>query len=158
MEDVGAPSASRQAGKTARGRSDCHFRHPACVENRMPLARRSASLWATDDRLQPRQSLVPAPYLAAHFRATPTTYWGVAGLTFISAIGSVILAFFVIFIGRYITAPARLYAKLQASIPPVLKSDIHLILDNAIGYHAGIVDANGNKLPPAKAFSVRVSN
>jgi transposase len=39
-----------------------------CVENRMPLARRSASLWATDDHLQPRQSLVPAPYLAAHFR------------------------------------------------------------------------------------------
>jgi transposase len=33
MEDVGAPSASRQAGKTARGRSDGHFRHPACVEN-----------------------------------------------------------------------------------------------------------------------------
>jgi hypothetical protein len=27
----------------------------------------------------------------------PTTYWGVAGLTFLSAIGSVILAFFVIF-------------------------------------------------------------
>src|ERR1700726_3939855 len=53
MEDVGGPSASRQAGKTARGRSDCHFRHPACVENRMPLARRSASLWATDDHLQP---------------------------------------------------------------------------------------------------------
>src|SRR4029077_19892751 len=51
MEDVGAPSASRQAGKTARGRSDGHFRHPACVENRMPLARRSASLWATDDHL-----------------------------------------------------------------------------------------------------------
>jgi len=68
MEDVGAPSASRQAGKTARGRSDCHFRHPACVENRMPLARRSASLWAPDDRLQPLQSLVPAPHLAAHFR------------------------------------------------------------------------------------------
>src|SRR6202011_3648423 len=68
MEDVGAPPASRQAGKTARGRSDCHFRHPACVENRMPLARRSASLWATDDHLQPLQSLVPAPYLAAHFR------------------------------------------------------------------------------------------
>src|ERR1700720_4320502 len=61
MEDVGAPSASRQAGKTARGRSDCHFRHPACVENRMPLARRSASLWATDDHPQPLQSLVPAP-------------------------------------------------------------------------------------------------
>ena len=54
--------------KTARGRSDCHFRHPACVENRMPVARRSASLWATDDHLQPLQSLVPAPYLAAHFR------------------------------------------------------------------------------------------
>src|ERR1700730_2338652 len=33
MEDVGAPSTSRQAGKTARGRSDGHFRHPACVEN-----------------------------------------------------------------------------------------------------------------------------
>jgi len=30
--------------------------------------RRSASLWATDDHLQPLQSLVPAPYLAAHFR------------------------------------------------------------------------------------------
>src|SRR5580692_5312542 len=68
MEDVGAPSASRQAGKTAGGRSDCHFRHPACVENRMPLARRSASLWAPDDHLRPLQSLVPAPYLAAHFR------------------------------------------------------------------------------------------
>src|SRR6202023_1692384 len=68
MEDVGAPSTSRQAGKTARGRSDCHFRHPACVETRMPLARRPASLWATDDHLQPLQSLVPAPYLAAHFR------------------------------------------------------------------------------------------
>src|SRR6202045_2627139 len=68
MEDVGAPSASRQAGKTAGGRSDSHFRHPACVENRMPLARRSASLWAPDDRLQPLQSLVPAPHLAAHFR------------------------------------------------------------------------------------------
>ena len=68
MEDVGAPSAARQAGKTAGGRSDCHFRHPACVENRMPLARRSASLWAPDDRLQPLQSLVPAPHLAAHFR------------------------------------------------------------------------------------------
>src|SRR3981189_3592342 len=63
MENVGVPSAPRQAGKTARGRSDCHFRHPACVENRLPVARRSASLWATDD-----QSLVPAPYLAAHFR------------------------------------------------------------------------------------------
>src|ERR1700680_2506128 len=61
-------TASRQAGKTARGRSDCHFRHPACVENRMPLARRSASLWATDDHLQSLRSLVPAPYLAAHFR------------------------------------------------------------------------------------------
>src|ERR1700730_9884786 len=46
MEDVGAPSTSRQAGKTARGRSDCHFRHPACVENRMPLARRTARHWA----------------------------------------------------------------------------------------------------------------
>jgi Transposase DDE domain len=68
MEDVGALSSSRQAGKTACGRSDCHFRHPACVENRMPLARRSASLWATDDYLQSLQSLVPAPYLAAHFR------------------------------------------------------------------------------------------
>src|SRR5580704_333399 len=68
MEDVGAPTASRQAGQTASGRSDSHFRHPACVENRMPLARRSASLWAPDDRLQPLQSLVPAPHLAAHFR------------------------------------------------------------------------------------------
>ena len=29
---------------------------------------RSASLWATDDYLQPLQSLVPAPDLAAHFR------------------------------------------------------------------------------------------
>ena len=26
------------------------------------------ALWATDDHLQPLQSLVPAPYLAAHFR------------------------------------------------------------------------------------------
>src|ERR1700704_2468303 len=60
MEDVGAPSASRQAGKTAGRRSDGQFRHPACVENRMPLARRSASLWAADDHLQPLQSLVPA--------------------------------------------------------------------------------------------------
>src|SRR6202048_1292662 len=68
MEDVGAPSASRQAGKTAGVGSDSHFRHPAGVENRMPLARRSASLWAPDDRLQPLQSLVPAPHLAAHFR------------------------------------------------------------------------------------------
>src|ERR1700732_3160912 len=67
MENVGAPSASRQAGKTARGRSDCHFRHPACVENRVPLARRSASLWATDDHLQPLQSLAPAPCRAALF-------------------------------------------------------------------------------------------
>jgi hypothetical protein len=62
----------RKPGKPARGRSDGHFRHPAghpaCGENRMPLARRSASLWATDDHLQPLQSLVPAPYLAAHFR------------------------------------------------------------------------------------------
>ena len=43
----------------------------------------------------------------------PTTYWGVAGLTFLSAVGSVILAFFVIFIARCITAPARLYARLK---------------------------------------------
>ena len=50
-----SPFAARQAGKAARGRSDCHFRHPAYVENRMPLARRSASLWATDDHLQPLQ-------------------------------------------------------------------------------------------------------
>jgi hypothetical protein len=26
------------------------------------------AFWATGDHLQPRQSLVPAPYLAAHFR------------------------------------------------------------------------------------------
>jgi hypothetical protein len=32
------------------------------------VARRSASLWATDDYLQSLHSLVPAPYLAAHFR------------------------------------------------------------------------------------------
>src|SRR4029077_8022571 len=68
MEDAGGPSASRQARKTARRRPDRHFRHPACVENRMPLARRPASLWAADDHLQPLQSVVSASHLAAHFR------------------------------------------------------------------------------------------
>lgn len=32
------------------------------------MARRSAILWAADDHLQPLQSLVPAPRLAAHLR------------------------------------------------------------------------------------------
>jgi hypothetical protein len=88
----------------------------------------------------------------------PTTYLGVAGFTFLSAVGSVTLAFFVIFIARFVTAPARLYAELKATIPPVLKSDIHLLLDNEIAYEGGLVDAGGNGLPPAKIFSVRVSN
>src|SRR6202047_376840 len=54
MEDGGGPSAFTQAGKTARGRSDCHFRHPACVENdaagatfRQPLGHRRPSTTAT---------------------------------------------------------------------------------------------------------------
>jgi hypothetical protein len=46
----------------------------------------------------------------------PTTYLGVAGLTFLSAAVSVILAFFVIFIGRLITAPVRLYFGAQREI------------------------------------------
>jgi hypothetical protein len=55
MEDIEAPSAAWQAGKASRGRSDRHFRHPACVENRMPLARRSTSLYNRYNRWSQRR-------------------------------------------------------------------------------------------------------
>ena len=41
---------------------------PACLEDRLSMARRSARLWAADNDLQPLQSLVSAPCLAAHLR------------------------------------------------------------------------------------------
>jgi hypothetical protein len=88
----------------------------------------------------------------------PTTYWGASGLNFLSAVGSVILAVFVIFIGRLITAPARIYAELKATIPPVLKSDIDLAIDNIWAFETITVDADGHKLPHARLLCVRVSN
>jgi hypothetical protein len=39
----------------------------------------------------------------------PTTYWGLAGLTAASAVASVSLSFVVIFLGRLLVSPARLY-------------------------------------------------
>jgi transposase len=45
-----------------------HLGHPTRLEDRMPVARRSLRLWAADNDLQPLQSLVPAPHLAAHCR------------------------------------------------------------------------------------------
>jgi hypothetical protein len=39
----------------------------------------------------------------------PTTYWGIAGFTFVSAVASVILAFLIIFVGRWLLAPSRMY-------------------------------------------------
>src|SRR6202035_4382141 len=75
MEDVAAASAARQAGKTARGRSDCHFRHPACVENRMPVARRSASLARAADLTRQRldSGVLPTSKEAWTFEITIST-------------------------------------------------------------------------------------
>lgn len=51
-----------------------------------------------------------SPYMRAlDLIEAPTTYWGVAGFAVASAIVSVLLAFAVIFVGRLILAPARLY-------------------------------------------------
>jgi hypothetical protein len=44
-----------------------------------------------------------------HWIEAPTTIWGVAGFTVALAAGSVALAFCVIYLGRLITAPSRLY-------------------------------------------------
>jgi hypothetical protein len=43
-------------------------RHPTRLEDGVPVARRSFRLWAADNHLQPLQSLVPEPHLAAHLR------------------------------------------------------------------------------------------
>jgi hypothetical protein len=51
-----------------------------------------------------------SPYLRERdLMEAPTTYWGVAGLTALMAVCSVILAFLVIFTTRLVLAPARLY-------------------------------------------------
>ena len=60
--------AARQAGQAARRRPHGHLGHPACLEDGLSMARRSARLWAADDDLQPLQSLVSASCLAAHLR------------------------------------------------------------------------------------------
>jgi hypothetical protein len=38
------------------------------------------------------------------------------------------------------------------------KSDIDLILHKDMAYESGLVDVNGNQLPPAKVFIVRITN
>ena len=50
------------------------------------------------------------------FIEAPTTYLGVTGFTFVSVAASVVLAFFVIFIGRLVAAPARLCATAQKNL------------------------------------------
>jgi len=57
-----------------------------------------AILWIASPWLQEQQMI-----------EAPSTYWGSAGYAAISAVASVILAFVVIFVGRFILAPSRLY-------------------------------------------------
>jgi hypothetical protein len=54
--------------------------------------------------------LVLAPQLREqHLIEAPSTYWGAAGFAFGSAVASVALAYFVIYLWRLLTAPNRLY-------------------------------------------------
>jgi hypothetical protein len=87
----------------------------------------------------------------------PTTYWGGAGFAFASAVASLILAFVAIFIWRLITAPPRLYAALQATIPSIPESDLSVTLHEGMSYEV-LADAAGRPLPDSRAWIVRVKN
>jgi hypothetical protein len=90
----------------------------------------------------------------------PTTYLGVAGLTFLSAVVSVVLAFFVIFIGRLVTAPVRLYFGAQREIKILREaltkpSEISLSLDPESAIEALTM---GSRINTYRTFFVSVEN
>src|ERR1700722_2029233 len=63
-----ATPAAREVWLGAGRRPHGHLGHPACLEDRLSMARRSARLWAANNDRQPLQSLVTASCLAAHLR------------------------------------------------------------------------------------------
>jgi hypothetical protein len=89
---------------------------------------------------------------------------GEAGVTFVSAVASAVLTFSVLFLGRLLTAPGRLWFKehsarlaAEAQLLASQHSDIQIIL-HGIGYEAGLKDIDGGVLPTTRNFLIRVTN
>jgi hypothetical protein len=74
------------------------------------------------------------------------------------ALSFVVATWLSFFLVRLVGAPARLYQRLKATIPPVLESNIKIVLSENMAYEGGLSDATGNQLPPAHTFVVRVVN
>jgi hypothetical protein len=59
---------------------------------------------------------------------------------------------------RLVGAPARRYAKLQATIPAAPISDLSITLHDGLAYEAMTVDCFGRSLPDTSAWIVRIKN
>lgn len=88
----------------------------------------------------------------------PASLSGTIGLAVAGAFVSIILAWCVIYAFRLLGAPARLYQKLQDSIPPVPESDIAITLHDGMAYEMMSVDSGRRPLPEARAWIVQVKN
>jgi len=89
----------------------------------------------------------------------PTEHWG-QFLVFTGEMGllSVGAAWVIIFVVRLVGAPVRVYAALQATIPPERKSDIEIALNDGAAFESPRTDAEGNELPATMVFHARVTN
>lgn len=88
----------------------------------------------------------------------PLEHWGdFAWFTLKMGALSLVISWLVIFVLRMCGAPARLYAQLEASVPPKPKSDLELLLRPDAAYNS-FVDAAGERLPATRVFLLRVEN
>jgi hypothetical protein len=74
------------------------------------------------------------------------------------ALSFVVATWVAFFLVRLASAPARLYQRLKATIPPILESNIKIVLNESMAYEVGLRDAAGNELPHSHIFVVRVVN
>jgi hypothetical protein len=102
--------------------------------------------------------LVASTYLLGLNMQAPTSFEGVLAFGAVYTLASVVAAWILIYIARFLVAPARLYQQLQATIPPPQASDISLNLLDRFGVEGGSKDTTGHELPHALLFLVRVTN
>jgi hypothetical protein len=88
----------------------------------------------------------------------PTSIQGVIAFGVGVTVASIAVMWVLIYFGRFVAAPARLYRQLEATIPPPQISDIELILHDNMWLEGGLKDAEGHDLPDAMLFRVRLTN
>ncbi len=73
-------------------------------------------------------------------------------------IASIAAAWILIYITRFVAAPAHLYNELELRIRGLIQSDIAIQLHDGIVWEGGFIDSEGKELPAMRAFAVRITN